>query len=305
MKLHCISFFVPILALSLEIDFVSNTVCAAESQYEPLHVLRLISADVGAAQGVSKHGGKFYIYGDYCQTDGEHIGVIREYGPDFSPTGKVVWLKKDGRSVIRHPTGLTFDSRNRAFVGDTVNKQGRIFAINWKSLWQDGDLKNALLTSCVVDDSAHNGSRPEVVRAGGRAFLATADYSPKDESELRIYDIDLMLRHHRTGYSGVKLSSWRCGAYNQSLAWDAAAGNLICVRNVSAGKGWCFGIVRLTRAANGRFHVSSEETVRFDQASELEGFVRIDENKSVFVTSNRRQNVIVANTGELFARLRR
>src|SRR6185295_3084837 len=61
---------------------------------------------LGAAQGVSFFDDKVYLYGDVWKAQ-PRVGVIREYNKDFEPPGRVVWLRRDGKTLVQHPTGLT------------------------------------------------------------------------------------------------------------------------------------------------------------------------------------------------------
>ena len=74
---------------------------------------------LGAVQGVVVRDGKVYAYGDVFQAQ-PRVGVIREYNERLEPTGRVVWLRKDGKPLIIHPTGLTWHDRWGTFLGDTV-----------------------------------------------------------------------------------------------------------------------------------------------------------------------------------------
>src|SRR5271166_2095851 len=56
---------------------------------------------LGAMQGVSFHDGKVYLYGDVYSAR-PRVGVIREYTPDYKPTGRVVWLRRGEQPLLRH-----------------------------------------------------------------------------------------------------------------------------------------------------------------------------------------------------------
>jgi hypothetical protein len=80
---------------------------------------------LGAMQGVSFHDDKVYLYGDVWDAD-PRVGVIRECTRDYEATGRVVWLRRDGKPLIRHPAGLTWHARWGTFLGDTVNRNALI-----------------------------------------------------------------------------------------------------------------------------------------------------------------------------------
>ena len=52
---------------------------------------------LGAVQGVAVRDGKVYAYGDVFSAK-PRVGVIREYDMDLKPTGRVVWLRRDGQA---------------------------------------------------------------------------------------------------------------------------------------------------------------------------------------------------------------
>src|SRR5262249_53582176 len=94
---------------------------------------------LGAVQGVAVGGGRIYAYGD-VYSEKPRVGVMREYDFELRPTGRVVWLRKDGAPLILHPTGLTWDDRWGTFLGDTVRKKALIYRLDWERAWADGNL---------------------------------------------------------------------------------------------------------------------------------------------------------------------
>ncbi len=135
--------------------------------------------------------GKVYAYGDVWGAN-PRVGVIREYDLDLRPTGREVWLRKAGKPLILHPTGLTWDARFGTFLGDTVNKKATIYRLDWERAWHDGNLDSAVLDA-IEDDAAVNGCRPEFVTVGGRTLLATADYGDV-RPEIRLLDPEALLK---------------------------------------------------------------------------------------------------------------
>ena len=102
------------------------------------------------------------------------------------------------------------------------------------------------------DDAAINGCRPEFASVGGRPLLATADYGDI-RPEIRLYDPAALLAAGRSSAPGVVIHRVLCGPFNQNLHWDAGAGQLFCVQNVIAGRGWRLDVLDLARAvADGR-----------------------------------------------------
>jgi hypothetical protein len=247
---------------------------------------------LGAAQGVSFYDGKVYLYGDVYDVK-PRVGVIREYTPGLKPTGRVVWLRKGGKPLLIHPTGLTWDEKWGTFLGDTFKGKGIIYRLDWKKAWQDGHLDNAV-RDVIADDAAVNGCRPEFVRLGGKAYLATSDYGDA-RPEVRLYDPEKLLAAKRSSAPGVVAHRFLCGPFNQNLHWDAARGQLTCVQNVIAGRGWQLDVLDLAKAcADGR---ASGQGVRVRKIilpyhNELEGYRPLSGGKGFFVTSSRKNNVV-------------
>ncbi len=250
---------------------------------------------LGAMQGVSFRDDKIYLYGDVWDAK-PRVGVIREYTADYKPTGRVVWLRRDGKPLLVHPTGLTWHERWGTFLGDTVNKKAVIYRLDWKRAWEDGNLDKAVLDT-IEDDAAVNGCRPEFVTLEGKPYLATADYGDV-HPEVRLYDPEKMLASKRTSAPGVVAHRVLAGPFNQNLHWDADKGQLTCVQNVIAGRGWRLDVLDLAKAvADGR---ASGPKVRvrmltFMPHDELEGYRPLDKDRGLFVTSSPKNNVIVGD----------
>ena len=180
---------------------------------------------LGAMQGVTFRDGKVYLFGDVWDAR-PRVGVIREYTTDYEPTGRVIWLRRDDKPLLRHPTGLTHHPRFGTFLGDTVNRKAIIYRFDWEKALADGDLRRAVL-DIIDDDAAVNGCRPEFVTIGGHDYLTTADYGDA-RPEVRLYEPELLLRAKRSSAPGVVAHRILCGPFNQSLHWDASTGQLTC-----------------------------------------------------------------------------
>jgi hypothetical protein len=249
---------------------------------------------LGAMQGVSFHDGRMYLYGD-CYDVKPRVGVIREYSADFQPTGRVIWLKDKDKPLLRHPTGLTWHPRWGTFLGDTVAHKGVIYRLDWERALQDGDLSRAVL-AVIDDDAAVNGCRPEFVSLNGRDLLATADYG-SIRPEVRIYDPDRLLAARRTSAPGAIAYRFLGPPFNQNLHWDKEAGQLTCIVNVIEGFGWRLEILDLERAvADGRAWGPGVRvrTQTFPNRDELEGYRPLAPGVGLFVTSSRKDNLVVA-----------
>jgi len=250
-------------------------------------------AGLGAAQGVAVRDGKVYAYGDVWNA-APRVGVIREYDLDLRPTGRVVWLRRGGRPLIIHPTGLTWDERYGTFLGDTVQKKAVIYRLDWERAWRDGHLDGAV-RDVINDDAAVNGCRPLFVTVAGRRLLATADYGDI-RPELRLCDPEALLKAGRTSAPGVIVHRVLCGPFNQNLHWDEAQGHLTCVQNVIEGRGWRLDTLDLARAlSDGRADGPGVRVRRltFAPHDELEGYWPLDGGRALFATSSREGNLTV------------
>src|SRR5262249_22622412 len=105
---------------------------------------------LGAVQGVVVRDGLVYAYGDVFQAE-PRVGVIRESSPRLEPTGRVVWLRRGGKPLIVHPTGLTWHDRWGTFLGDTIKSdadptrsRALIYRLDWERAWKDGNLDEAV-----------------------------------------------------------------------------------------------------------------------------------------------------------------
>ena len=248
---------------------------------------------LGAVQGVVVRDGKIYAYGDVVSAK-PRVGVIREYNLELNPTGRVVWLRRDDKPLILHPTGLTWDTRIGTFLGDTVLKKAIIYRLDWARAWHDGNLDHAVL-DVIDDDSATNGCRPTFVTVGGRTLLATSDYGDV-HPEVRLYDPEALLAAKRSSASGVIVHRFRCGPFNQNMQWDSSTGRLTCVQNVIEGRGWRLDVLDLQKAiAAGEAAAPGVRvlTHTFTPHDELEGYWPLDRERSLLAVARRQDNLLV------------
>ena len=248
---------------------------------------------LGAAQGVSLHDGKIYLYGDVYDAT-PRVGVIREYDRQFQPTGKVILLQKNNVPLLVHPTGLTWDQHWGCFLGDTVNQKAKIYHLDWDAALKDGNLDHAVL-DVIDDDAAINGCRPEFVTLGHKVYLATADYGDV-HPEIRLYDPETMLNYKRTSVPGATVFQILCGPFNQNLHWDEKNQELTCEQNVIAGRGWQLDVLDLQHAvADGRADgpAAHVRKITLPPHSELEGYTPLDKKHGIFVTSSTSDNVAI------------
>jgi hypothetical protein len=254
---------------------------------------------LGAVQGVSFRDGKIYLYGDVWNVK-PRVGVIREFTVDYQSTGRVVWLRRGGKPLLIHPTGLTWHKRWGTFLGDTVNRKAVIYRLDWKRAWEEGNLDHAVL-DIIDDDAAVNGCRPEFVRLHGQPYLATADYGDV-HPEVRLYDPEKLLENKRSSAPGVVAYRVLAGPFNQNLHWDGSKGQLTCVQNVIAGRGWRLDVLDLAKAvADGRAWGPEVRlrTLTFAPHDELEGYRPLGEAGGLFVTSSRKNNLVVGSIKEV------
>ncbi len=254
---------------------------------------QITRTEVGAAQGVSLIDGHLYIYGDATRTE-KATGVILELDFQLQPTGRTLFLSKSGVPMLSHPTGLTKHPKLGAFMGNTFEGKARIFKLDWERAWQDGNLDNAVI-AVIDDDAAINGSRPEFVSLGDRVLLATADYGDV-RPEVRLMDVEAMLKHTRTSAPSVVVNRFIAGPFNQTLSFDAATGDLLCLQNVVAGLGWRIERLNLENAVrDGRAWgpgVLRERLVFFPH-SELEGYCKLPDGRALLITSSSQNNITI------------
>jgi hypothetical protein len=257
---------------------------------------------LGAMQGASFHDGKVYLYGD-CYDVKPRVGVIREYSLDYQPTGKVIWLRNKEKPLLRHPTGLTWHPRWGTFLGDTVDRKGIIYRLDWERALADGDLSRAVL-AVIEDDAGVNGCRPEFVSLDGKDLIATADYG-NVRPEVRLYDPERLLAAQRTSAPGVVVHRVLSAPYVQNLHWDGDTRQLTCVLNVIEGRGWRLETLDLVKAvADGRSRGPGVclRTQTFPNRDELEGYRPLPQGGGLFVTSSRKNNLVVGTAKAVSAR---
>jgi hypothetical protein len=256
-------------------------------------VQTVVDREVGAGQGVSRFGDRLYVYGDVVFAQ-PRVGVIKEFDLALRPTGRFVKLTRGGKPLIIHPTGLTRHPTLGTFLGDTVLQKARIYRLDWDQAWNDGTLDRAVLNE-IDDDAAINGTRPVVVKLNGRSLLASADYGDV-HPEIRLYDTEKMLAVGRTSAPGVVVHRVLCGPFNQNLHWDEARGELVCIQNVTAGRGWRLDRLDLARGiADGRASGPGVRTasLTFPSVNELEGFLPMDQDMVLFVVAAREETLVL------------
>jgi hypothetical protein len=286
---------VPLLAAEPDADWIAN----ADIENATWHTV----PGLGAAQGVSLHDGKIYLYGDVWDVK-PRVGVIREYTRDLKPTGRVIWLRKHNKPLLVHPTGLTWDRQHGTFLGDTVKGKAMIYRLDWKKALEDGHLDNAVLAT-ISDDAAVNGCRPEFVQLRGKTYLATADYGDV-RPEVRLYDPEKLVRAKRSSAPGVVAHRFLAGPFNQNLSWDARVGHLTCIQNVIVGRGWQLDVLDLGKAvADGRAWGPGVRVRKwtFLPHDELEGYAPLTDRLGLFITSSRKKNVVIGEARTMKPRL--
>lgn len=273
--------------------------------------------NVGAAQGISAHGKKFYIYGDR-EENGKHLGVIVELDQNLEPTGRTISLSesltespakshkkplakeasKKQEVTIHHPTGLTWNKRWGAVMGDTVYGTGKIYRLDWERMLKQGDITGCVL-SCIEDDLAVNGSRPVFVEYERKSYLASADYGDKNP-ELRLYDPELLfnpgtkaLKKGRTSNPGVLKGRTSCGPFNQNLHYDKRTDSLTFIQNVDPGIGWQLDTVNLSSLLKHGIKEARLKKLTLSPKTELEGFCPLEDRRAIFITSCSDKNVVI------------
>ena len=214
----------------------------------------------------------------------------------MKPTGRDIQLARNGKPLLVHPTGLTWDARFGCFLGDTVNKVATIYKLDWQKALEKGNLDSAVL-AVIRDDAATNGCRPEFVTLKGRRLLATADYGDVRPA-VRLYDPQRLVAAGRSSAPGACVATIPSGPFNQNLSWDAATGQLACVQNVVAGLGWKLDVFDLEKAIDAHCQLppARVRTWVFQPHSELEGWLRLPDGREVFVTSSPKHNIFVGKS---------
>ncbi len=259
--------------------------------------------EIGACQGVAIVNNKLYFYGDRYDVTPRQ-GIIKEYTLDMKPTGRQLWLNQNATPRLTHPTGIAYLDKNNVFIGNTVKQQGTIFLIDWELAWQDGKLDRAIKRE-INDDEMINGCRPVLVAVNGRRLIATSDYGNQG-NEIRLYDPMALSKASKTSAAGVLIRKFLCGPFNQNLHWDAEAGKIVCVQNVVSGRGWRLQTLSPSLAELMNQPASPEKpeqvadlsespSLVFSPLTELEGYCRLPNGKSLFVTARRRDNVVIAD----------
>jgi hypothetical protein len=273
LRIRAPAAFLAVVVLRASCLFAQPPVDGSWESNATIAVERTLSMEgLGAMKGIALHEGRVYLYGEVYDA-GPRVGVMREYTLDYQPTGRLVWLRRGEEPVLRHPTGLAFHAKWGVFLGDTVDKKGTIYRLDWEQAWRDGNLDHAVL-AVIDDDVAINGSRPEFVTVAGKDYLATADYGDV-RPEIRLYDPETLLEARRSSAPGVVTYRILSGSFNQNLSWDAERGELTCVQNVIAGRGWRLDVLDLGRAAaDGRAWGPGVRvrTLTFGPHDELEGY---------------------------------
>jgi len=242
---------------------------------------------VGAGQGVFVRDDFLYLYGD------AETGIIREYdlaaarAGRLEPTGRDILLTRDGEDLASHPTGLTWHPEYGTLLGDTVNRQGAIYHLDWDRALADGDLDDAVL-HVIRDDAAVNGTRPEFVRVDGRWLVATSDYGDMDNA-VRLYDPVRLLEVDRTSEEGVLVAEYPCGPFVQTLHWIDDLGTLVLVQNQVAGLRYRFTFARLD--GPGRDLRSCPVLDLPGLEDELEGFALLGGGRAVMFSAWPEDNV--------------
>ncbi|TWR24833.1 hypothetical protein FPZ43_17705 [Mucilaginibacter pallidiroseus] len=253
---------------------------------------------LGACQGVSKIGNRFFLYGD------REVGVIREFklqGDSLAYINKEYKLTQNGQDVIGHPTGIAYNGKGPVFMGNSIrlNKEGTswkavIYNINWQGLLKTGTLDGNLINT-IEDDACIQGTRPEYVKYKGKWYVATADYGNKG-NEVRLYDPEKLAACKKTSEPGVLYKRFSCSPWVQNLHWVANKGVLILVQNQIEGRKWRFTYVDLQKSVDsGTMQVIKQIDLN-NRADELEGFTFIDSNRGIAVTSSRKNNVNYTST---------
>lgn len=271
------------------------TLCVGCTMPPTVHV-RLLATQtcerLGACQGASMHDGFVYLYGD------ANPGVIRQYvvraaevaPPTLEYTGVEIALTRNGKNVINHSTGLTWNTQFGTYLGNsmTATKKAAIYHLDWPRMLIDRNLDHAVL-NVIDDDLAVQGCRPEFVRRGERWLLATADYGSVHNA-VRYYDPTRLPSARKTSEFGVLVARFPCSPWVQNLHWVDEQQRLLLILNKTEGRGWRLAVVDPWNTADYRTAEKYDDLANED---ELEGFSRLSAGECVLVTSSEEENVSV------------
>jgi hypothetical protein len=254
---------------------------AVSGRYEILYPFT--AEGVGAGQALFVRGDNVYILGDLRANNAPGPGVIREFfwssDPQgrrtLFPSGRQILLTDNGADIARHPTGLTWNANFGYWLGDTVDRKGTLFQIDFERALTQGTLNGCVIRR-VEDDAAVNGTRPLFFELpGGRWTLATSDYG-ESANALRLYDPVALLTASKTSEPGVVVAEAPCGPFVQSLAWLHEEGQLWLVQNITEGLG--YRLTELSVDEAGRIR-ASEVTDFSSPTDELEAFAWMDTDR--------------------------
>lgn len=250
---------------------------------------------LGACQGISHQGSKYYLYGD------REVGVMRAYtykNDSLVDQHKEYHFTINGENTIKHPTGIAFRKGMPTFIGNSVkqNAEGTswkavIYCINWNNFLKTGTLDGNLLKT-IEDDACIQGTRPEYVQYKGKWFVATADYGNK-ANEVRLYDPAALSKASKTSEKGLLFKKFTCSPWVQNLHWIADKGILVLIQNQIEGRKWRLTFLDFNKSiSTGKESVI--KVIETDQADELEGFTLTDQqNKGIAVSSSRKNNISI------------
>jgi hypothetical protein len=253
---------------------------------------------LGACQGVSHQGKRFFLYGD------REVGMIREYKLDndtLAYINKQYKLTQNGQDVIGHPTGIAYNGKGPVFIGNSVrlNKEGTqwkavIYNVNWPGLLKTGTLDGNLINT-IDDDACIQGTRPEYVKYDNKWYVATADYGNKG-NEVRLYDPEKLAACKKTSEPGVLVKKFTCTPWVQNLHWIADSGVLVLIQNQVEGRKWRFTYIDLKKSIEvGQMQVIKQLDMD-NRMDELEGFTMLNKTRGIAVTSSRKNNVNYTTT---------
>ena len=253
---------------------------------------------LGACQGVSHQGDRFFLYGD------REVGMMREFKwlhDSLVYINKEYKLTQNGQDVIGHPTGIAYNGGDKVFIGNSIrlNKEGTqwkavIYQVNWQGLQKTGTLDGNVI-STIDDDACIQGTRPEYIKYNNKWYVATADYGGKS-NEVRFYDPEKLAHCSKTSEPGVLYKKFTCTPWVQNLYWMADKGILILVQNQIEGRKWRLTYVDLKKSIDkGTMQVVKQIDIN-SRMDELEGFTMIDGQKGIAVSSSRKKNINYTNT---------
>ncbi len=255
---------------------------------------------LGAVQGVVVRDRKVYAYGDVFQAK-PRVGVIREYTKELEPTGRVVWLRRGGKPLLVHPTGLTWHDQ----LGDVPGRYDQVrrpepVAVRDLSTGLGASLEGRQTLMKPSWRSSRTMRRSTAAAPSSSRSAAAPCWRRPTTAISAPRSASTTLRPCWRPAGRARRASWStaccAGRSTRTCTGTAESGHLICVQNVIAGRGWQLDELDLARAvADGRADGPGVRVRRltFPAHDELEGYWGLASRRGFFAVARRHDNLFI------------